>query len=163
MRHFFLNIRNFSILIAAVAGLLLATGCGDSGEINVETGSLTKAQFIKRADAICREAVIKVELATQAFVQSAKSADSPQAAFKTGAGKLISTSFVPAFEEEIDRVSSLGAPSGDEEEIAAILEAQQQGLDEAREDPVEFLRRASPFTKAFRLGQSYGFATCGQP
>src|SRR5215212_6301463 len=45
-------------LLVAMAALLSAAGCGGSSndEVAVETGSLSKAEFIAKADAICKAA-----------------------------------------------------------------------------------------------------------
>jgi hypothetical protein len=164
-----LSVRGRVGLIAGTLVVLVSSGCGGSGNsgantdggqgITVQTGSLSKAQFIKQADAICAKAVGKTRLAVQAYArQSRSSLNDPKID-----AKLINTVLLPEYKEEIDRIKALGAPSGDEEKIAAIIEETQQGLREAREDPVEFVNRTSPFHKALRLGEAYGFNSCGGP
>ena len=43
------------MLLLMAAMLAFGAGCGDSdgNEVDVQTGSLSKAEFIKKADAIC--------------------------------------------------------------------------------------------------------------
>lgn len=173
MERYFLSTKRFLPLIAAVAALMLAaTGCGgeaDSGSaaagittVDVETGSLSKAEFIEQADAICEEASKKVQLAGQAFVASVTSRDSTGKALKTEGPKFLNDVFIPAYEEEVEEVSALGAPSGDAQEVTALLEVIQKGLAEAAEEPVKYLQDPDPFPGASRLARAYGFETCGK-
>jgi hypothetical protein len=166
MARYFLSIRSFFVLAAALSGLLLVAGCGDDseasgGEIVVETGSLPKAQFIKRADAICDESIEKVQLAGVAYLRDVEGSDKPYEAQQEEAPKFIETVLAPQFEGQIDQVSSLGAPKGDEEEVAAVLEAMRQTLEEAEAEPVKFLQSVNPFEKAEKVGKKYGFENCG--
>jgi hypothetical protein len=165
MRAYFLNIREFCILSVAVGLLLAAAGCGSgdasSDEITVETGSLSKAAFIKKADAICEGSIKKVQLAGAVYLRSVESSGEPYAEQQREAPKLIETVMIPAYEKQIEEVSSLGAPRGDEKEVAKVLEATSQTLEEAKAEPVKFLQTVNPFAKAERTGKAYGFSSCG--
>jgi predicted neutral ceramidase superfamily lipid hydrolase len=68
---------------------------------------------------------------------------------------------IPEFEKQIEEISSLGAPPGDEKEVEKVIEAIRRTLDEAQEKPVTFLRTVNPFAKAERTGKAYGFVKCG--
>jgi hypothetical protein len=168
MRQYFLSIKTFFVFIALLSSLLAAAGCGDDdsdasgGEIVVETGTLPKAQFIKRADAICEKSREKVLLASAAYLRSVEGSDTPYAAQKEQAPQFVETVLVPQFEEEIDKVSALGAPRGDEEEVKAVLEALREVLDRAEAEPVTFLQAVNSFAKPRKLGREYGFTFCGK-
>lgn len=166
MRRYRLSTAGFQFIIAAVAALLAVSGCGDSTNseggggtaIKVETGSLTKAQFIKRADAICRKGTDEAIRGYKAYLQRTEPS---RAKARAEAPEFVNTVLVPAFEKQIDQVSSLGAPSADKKEIAAVLEALKIGLGNAREDPWKYVSSLNPFAKASRLGRAYGFDVCG--
>lgn len=168
LRQGFLSIK-MSLVFLALAVFLLASGCGDdtnsegsgSTEIAVETGSLPKAQFIKRADTICGEAVRKVRFALRVFLVKTLKAKSTVAERPAELSQVINMVLAPTFEKQIDEVSSLGAPAGDEEKVSAILEAIQQSLVKAKEDPLEFIENANSFAKPTQLGEAYGFTWCG--
>ncbi|HMJ72854.1 MAG TPA: hypothetical protein VK471_05745 [Solirubrobacterales bacterium] len=149
-----------------MAVLLLGGGCGsdsaggsESTEITVETGSLPKAQFLKRADVICGKALYKMRRTFQTRFIEIK--DRPLAEQRAEVPRLVRRALIPAIEVQIDRLSSLGAPAGDEGEITAFLEAMVQGLAKAKEDPSGFIGNPESFAKPRRLGEAYGFASCG--
>ena len=170
MKQILMSIRVFSFGLA-IAATLLVGGCGesDSSEITGQTGSLTKAEFIRRADAICRKGGSQVQREFAAYVQrnsDAVSPESPQSEQGAAAAEIIDTIYVPGNEKQIERIGSLSAPSGDEGEVKAILAAMQDGLDEASDRPLVFIRAGSPkgpaFTEARKLARAYGLADCGQ-
>jgi hypothetical protein len=159
------------ILLAflGAATILPASGCGDTAssdggngaEITVKSGSLTKAQFIKQAEGYCAREARPLQI--QFFAYSKQSKSLSPAEKEEAAAKLVDESIVPTYEKQIERLSSLGVPPKDEKKLTAILEAVRQGLGEARQEPVKFLERASPFEKAARLGSAYGFFFCAGP
>jgi hypothetical protein len=168
MRGYILSTRAFCIVVAAVGLALIAGGCGDddseagasSDEIVVETGSLNKEQFVKQADAICRETIEKVRLAGGAYLRTIERSDTPFATEQQEAPKFVETVLVPEYEKQIDQVSSLGAPSGAQQEVTEVLEALSQGLEEAEAEPVEFLNDIDALGKSEKLAEAYGFKAC---
>lgn len=170
MHRYFLSIRTFSLILTAVAVVFVA-GCGGSGgsgggdEITVQTGTLSKAEFIKRADAICaagrnqfnREYTSFLE-ENQAVIQKA-STPSTQSAVTT---ELVETILLPSYEKWIKEVSTIGAPAGDEKEVAAFLNALQGRLDQIQAQPSELSKSATPFAKPAKLAVSYGLTGCAE-
>lgn len=143
----------------AFAALLLVAGCGgssDSGAITVETGSLTKGQFTKRADALCTESKEQVFRAFSTFARNAPKS----AGREEGAGAVVHGVIVPTYEGLIEHVSDLGSPEGDEEEITQFLEAIQQQLDAAEEEPSKVVNSSAIFAKAAAIARSYGLTGC---
>lgn len=161
-RHF-LSIKVILMSFAVLAALL-AAGCGDSansadeanGVVTVQTGSLTKEKFIEKADRICEDSRAEFERKFSAFGQRSSST----ANFIDRAKEAIDTVFVPIYEKQIDQISSLGAPSGDEEEVASILTSIQQSLDKAQQEPLQFFRENKPFPEAEKLARAYGLTGC---
>lgn len=149
-----------SLLLALTA--LLVGGCGDSddgsAEVQVETGSLTKAEFVEEANAICRRDRREFEREFARFVRNSTSAGQGDAA----AGELVETVVVPVYSEQIDQIGELGAPSGDEEEVTAFLEALQEGLDDALDQPLAFTGDKDHFIEAAELASAYGLTVCAQ-
>jgi hypothetical protein len=158
----FLSIRGVLVLAAALAVLLLASGCGSSdsasgGEVSVQTGSLSKAAFIKRADAICAANRNQFNQDYAAFLRSElpKSSNSDQNALRD---ELVETVLLPNYGKDVDEISALGAPSGDEGEVSSFLKSLQQRLDELGEKPSELSNKM--FVKPAKLAGSYGLAGC---
>jgi len=161
-------------LVAATAlALLLAVGCGSdddsatgsSGEeeISIETGSLSKAAFIAKADAICTQTREEFEKEVEAaYVEEQKNPPKP-----TEVSPLVGfyeTDFVDLYEEQIAKISALGAPQGDEQEIAAYLQGVQDGLTEAEENAEAFfgpfIERKGGFKGAAGIAKAYGLRVC---
>ncbi len=143
-----------ALAVAAVAAFL-AAGCGSSGE----TSSLTKAQFIKKADAICD----KVDKKQLAALQQAIKAE-PGAA-KTAAAQeaIIVAAALPPIQAEAEELAQLSPPSGDEEEIEAIVAGIEAAVTESEEDPSDLAAgRRGSFAKPDKLAKEYGMDSCSE-
>ncbi|HEY7950241.1 MAG TPA: hypothetical protein VID51_05340 [Solirubrobacterales bacterium] len=169
-------IRGVFVIAATAFALLLAAGCGDSDddsatgssggsteEITVDTGSLSKAAFIKKVEPICRRATEKFQ--TQLGKVFEESGDNPRKPTETPLEfEFYEDDFAKIYQTQIDEISALGAPSGDEQEIAAYLEAVQKGIDEAVEDPeafnTAFLEAQGNFKETPPLTAAYGLRGC---
>lgn len=134
-------------------------GDGGSGEVTVHTSSLSKPQYIKKASVICER--VRKELAS-GFGEYGASHEVPASGPKAqaAAGDFINTIFAPIYQRQIDELSELGAPSGDEQEIEAILEAMQKGLQQSQEQPLAFIHGDPFFREAASLTARYGLVAC---
>jgi hypothetical protein len=157
-----------ALLFSALAVVFSVGGCGDSeedgsGDAAGTTPTIGKAEFIKKADAICSRTSGKIAETTSNAL--AKFADDP-AALKEGMADVVPTLFVPRVEEEIAEIRSLGSPPGDEDQIDAFLNALQAVVDQAEEDPEAFARAdftspaENPYQEADELADKYGFKKC---
>lgn len=148
--------------LAAVA--LLAVGCGSSadGEGNTtEEEAVTKAAFIKQADAICEQTDKTQKTEQRAFEKKYPEADSSD----PWQEKIVVEVGLPPVQTMAEELSELSVPSGDEEEIEAIVDGLEQGVDEAQANPSSMLKKGSagPFTEVFKLTKEYGFKACATP
>lgn len=167
MTKYFLSIRGF-LLVVAMATLLFAGGCGDDDsseadangeEVTVETSSLSKAEFIKQADTLCEKTKGQFFREYTTFIKdSARATQSEQAQ----TAEMVETILVPMYEDLIDQISSIGAPKGDEKQVAGFLNALQQDLDFASEQPSKALDRLVPFSRATKAAEAYGLAGCAE-
>lgn len=135
---------------AALAALCLGAslsplGCGG------DSPTISKADFIARADRICVGTVKHYNLAR---LIAARQSGYNAPAF---AEKQLSA----ILEEEIEAIRGLGAPSGDERYIERLLTAMQGAVNEAREHPYHWVHRFdNPYAKAETLSNRYGLAKC---
>jgi len=157
------------ILLPAVLAIsAMVVGCGadeDSGSpapsqgASVTTSSLSKEEFIKRAGEACNRARQNTLPELSAYAE--KHDDVPQEQMLANALREV---FVPVVEQEMAAIKRLGAPSGDEEEIEAILAAQQEGIDRAKR--LKRVKSAAEFPGYFDAADEklldYGLAGCSR-
>jgi hypothetical protein len=175
MSRYFLSIKAFSLGLLAVSALLLVTGCGGSsseaagdGEVTVEAGSLSKAEFIEQADAICEERRDQFDREFQAQSQRvskelANADPKSQAQIAEAAQSAIITSiFIPTYEQMAKEIGTLGVPSDDKGEVTSFVQAVQKALSEAKEDPAATFEQLTPFGQAIKIATSYGLTECAK-
>jgi hypothetical protein len=148
------------LVIVAVA--LVASGCGDdddSGSATTTTTALTKAEFIREANKICKKQDDKIERASQQFFADAPNNQEPPPSEVAQFGE---KTVFPAIQDEIDRVEALGAPAGDEEQVKQMLDAAKSGLTdlEAHPEQLEKGGAASSFEEYQKLASAYGLDEC---
>lgn len=159
---------NTKIFVATlVAGIaLFAAGCGGGDDSTTDSGASgasgasgvsgaapDKAAFIKQADAICSAGDDKIEAAQKSLGLSGQPSTAEAAKFATD-------TIVPTIQDELDQLSDLTPPEGDEEQVDAVISAAQDGLDAVEKDPASIID-GKQFTDANKLADAYGFQSCG--
>jgi hypothetical protein len=141
-------------LAICLAGALLAAGCGGGGGDDAPT----KAEFIQQADAICKKAHDKFEKEFEQFQYGSGNERPSNAQLE----KFAKTNLVPGTQGEIDDISALEPPSGDEAEVKAILDSVQGAVDKIKADPGILLPSVpeDPLAKGHRLAKEYGMKEC---
>lgn len=140
---------------SATAGGSESTASESSGEDGaaevVEGGNLTRAEFIKAADAVCDKGNEEQSAAVRAYGQS-----DPE--------KLVQTIIFPGIRANFEHLGEMEPPKGDEAEVAAIVQAGEEDLQQAEKMNVASLENAakSPFVESHKLAEKYGFKICGQ-
>jgi hypothetical protein len=151
--------RLFALLACALVSALVAAGCGsDSGD--TATASISKAEFVKQANATCEKGREKLHTDYLVFSREKNGQRVPSRA---------------EYEEYIDRVvapnlnrlgsqiSALEVPEGDEDQIEALLAAIDEGLENAEAKPESVLaNNAEIFSKAIKLATAYDLAACAE-
>ena len=136
--------------IVAVAFAPVISGCGGGGG-----DSLTKAEFAKKADEICRRGESERAEAIQAVSQefSGKkitAADQEKVVLKA----------LPSYEKEAERIAELGAPEGAEKKAEALVEAMEEAAENVKADPGTATTGSIPFKKANELAEDIGAKGC---
>jgi hypothetical protein len=152
-------------LIAAFVGVIaiaaIVAGCGSSSDD--ETTSLTKAQFVAQADAVCKKGNAEIEFEFEAFAEKndIKENEEPSQAQQA---ELSETILVPNVTNQAEEIRALEAPSGDEDEISAMLDSLDEGVEEVEADPQAPFEsnQPNPFGPANKLAKEYGLKVCGQ-
>jgi hypothetical protein len=137
---------------------LVLAGCG-GGDDDSSEASISKQQFMKKADQICKEANKRMEVAFVDFLEKNRDIARPSGpAFE----KLVGTIMVPSIKREIEELEALGAPDGDEDEVDEILTALEEGVETAEDNPKVVTGSADTvFGIASRLAEEYGLKVCG--
>lgn len=134
-----------------VAALLIA-GCGGDDE----TSALTKAEFVKQANAICKEGRSEREELFKTFTAEVKSGD----VSREDQESLVTVVLKPPLEKTIESLEGLGAPEGDEKQVEAITAAMKKGLEKAEANPLVALRTNIQFAESNNLSAKYGLTDC---
>jgi hypothetical protein len=154
------------LLVAALAAVVSVAGCGssDSSGVTVQTGSLSKAEFVKKADAICEAARTALVAKFFNFLKTHQAAASGQNAQSKAAllGEAVDSAVTPNVEKEIDQISTLGAPGDYASEVASFLDVLQEQLEKLQEDPNQLAISATPFKQAGSAAGKAGMSGCAQ-
>ena len=137
-------------------GLAMA-GCGSGSDSS--TASISKAEFIKAADSICEEAAKRVQADYAVFLKEHEKVTNPT---KAEFDELADQVFVSNVEDEIAELQALGRPAGDGGKIEAFIDARQESIQIAEENPKMLLTEGAKVTaKSAQIAQQYGPKTCG--
>jgi hypothetical protein len=158
------------MLAAVLAVAIVAAGCGSSSDdSSSDTGSsdttgttaaLSKAEFIKQGDAICTKGNESIETEANEFAKENNvNTEKPTQAQKE---EVIIAVVAPAVRKEGEEIAELGAPSGDEEAVEAIVAAVEEGADELENEPKLLIDGKNPLAKGSKLAKSYGLKVCGE-
>lgn len=153
--------KRFIALLAALAALaLIVAGCGSSGSSTESTSSLTKAEFVKKGNAICAKGSEEINEGFEEFVKE-NGLSKTKAPSKAVQEEAVETVLIPKVSKEIESIRALGPP---DEEAEAVLDAAEEALEKGEEDPIQFLKEEStgPFAKANKLSREYGLTKCGE-
>jgi hypothetical protein len=149
--------------LLVVAALTLATGsiaagCGggdEDGETTPTAAALSKEEFLKQGNQICAASEKQIDAEAQKVFGNQQPSQSEVESFATKTA-------IPTLQFEIAGIEALPAPSGDEDQVNAIVSAAQQGLDELKADPslITAEGQDDPFAEAKRLAKQYGLTAC---
>jgi hypothetical protein len=145
-------------VIGAVLCGLFAQGCGDDDGVSIGASEISEAEFVRRADAICAKHESNMDLETSRLTREAEAR--PDADIDTSSVGRVSAILVPNLETELEELTALGDPRGNGVPVEEIFAEIQQVIDEAKEDPEEFLEGFSPYIKAEKTAERYGITRC---
>lgn len=152
------------MVIGVVAATCFALGCGSSsseGTSASETASapLTKAQFIKQADAICKKVSRE---RSAAFVSWQEKLPPGAAETEAQSDKGIKEVIVPSIQRELEELKGLAPPEKDKAKISRIFEALSNVNKSFEEQGVKGIasREISRFEQE---AGDYGLKICSSP
>jgi len=148
--------RNLTLLAACTLVIgLIAAGCGSSNDNTTSTSNLTKTEWIAKADAICKAGNDEISNAGKQQFGKQKVSQAQLNDFATG-------TIIPSIQRQVDQIKALGAPSGSEGQVNALLDAVQADIDKVKADPTLVTGNSDPFADANKLATDYGLKVCGK-
>jgi hypothetical protein len=145
------------LAVAAILSVgLVLVACGSSSNNSTSTtAALTKAQFLKKGNAICAKGNKVINTAgSKTFTKNKKPTAAQEQQFINVA--------IPTIQGEISGVNALGAPTGDSAKVNAIVNSAQSALNKVKQDhSLFFNNKGDPFAKSNKLTNAYGLTACG--
>lgn len=146
--------------VAAAALVMLVAGCGGGDETTGdETVTLTKAEFIKQGDAICKTAGDQSEKEAEEYAKENGFTleDANEEQLEDAVGEVL----VSTLRRQAEELDALGAPEGDEEQVEEIIVSLEGATDAVEDDP-SVVFKEEVFDEPNELAQDYGFKVCGE-
>lgn len=146
------------MLVSALVLALVAVGCGGSSGDDATTSSISKVEFVKGANAICKKGAEKLHTDFLAF--SSERSDNPKAS-PAEYEEYIDRVIAPDLSREVAEMRTLGVPEGGEEQVETMLSAIGEGVENAEAKPTAVITaNRALFSNAIKLTTAYGLAAC---
>jgi hypothetical protein len=140
-------------VFVGIAVALIAAGCGSSSN----SPSLTKAEFIKQGDALCKKIEKERQTNIETFIR--QSADPKKPLDKKQVGELALKAALPPLRHEAEELRALGVPS--EPQATEIIEEFEKASDKFEENAKSGRgETVDPFNNAQLRARTYGFKSC---
>ena len=134
--------------------ILIFGGCGSGDET---TTSLTKPQFVKRANELCKARQEDRNQEIEEVTSTLKPGEGFSDAEQT---KLVQTLIIPSYEKTISDLKKLEPPAGDEAEVEKIITSMESTQKKLEADPEEAVFTTVMFEPPNKLVRSYGLSNC---
>jgi hypothetical protein len=158
----------WAALLVLMVSVVVMAGCGGSSDSGTTSAGgsaatvaanpdLTKAELIKQGDVICEKTDKAQEAALKVYLKKHPKATSSE----KGEAQMVLVAGIPAIQVEAEELAELGAPSGEEEQVQAIVKGIEEATEKGRESPVSLVNGTkNPFLAVDALAAKYGFKVC---
>jgi hypothetical protein len=151
-----MRIRNKQLwrpIIGVVVSALAIASCGGGGSSTA--ASLTKPQFIKKAEALC----VKAEAERGEVIQAAAKKAPKSGKVSSAEQEAIVLAALPPYKDLPAEIEALGAPEGDQDKVEEIGAALEKSLERSEADPGSAINDEA-FVKFNELVIAYGLDSC---
>jgi len=153
---------------AAAATALLAltlgvAGCGSSEKAAEELPHLTKAQLLKKAEAICLQGNEAIKATFNPWEKKhLKDFEAGEPPTSAELDEIATKAALPVRKMELRRLRALGIPHPGAATYRRILAAMEEGIEEGEQDHSSMRKVGDEyaFAKAFELSFAYGLTSC---
>lgn len=155
----------------------IAAGCGGGGGSSPSVSSsggtavgvaaaagLTKAKFVKEANAICKQGSNQIHSGAEAFKEK-QGIDLNASLSKAQEEELVAEVVVPSIRAQADGLAKLGAPEGELTEVAGVVQKLEKVAEAGEEKPSNILQEGAgdPIAEVNKAAKAYGVDECMQP
>lgn len=146
------------VLAVALALCVAVGGCGGGGSTS-SGGSLSRSEFVAKANAVCKKERHDVLNEIGAYMEAHSSEGESPAALNAGMVKAV---LLPTIKAETADIEALSAPAADQKRVAGFLAAQRAAIAEvARLRSVGAIEDVEEhFDKASDQMRVYGISSC---
>jgi cobalamin biosynthesis protein CobT len=151
---------SISALLLILAAALSTAGCGgDSGTTSSQTEPrLSKAQFTKKGNALCKKAVSEE---SEVFVKFSQEEERKSGNLAVSELEDFATdTILPIAQRMIEELSELRPPQSDQAAFDEVIAKFESGMEVAEETPSKFLS-GEAFKAADDAADKYGLTDCG--
>jgi hypothetical protein len=153
----------FYVVAALAVVAASVAGCGGGGDsstgIAVTPGSLSKAEFVKRANQICKAGIAKSQTQAVAFVKEHKLLEGPHIT-REEAASIIDSVWRPIYLQEAREIAALGPPKSDVSSVAEIVAAIEADIEADKANPLKVVQSGKIVPTAKQKAEAYGLALC---
>lgn len=157
-------------LLAAVFALAAIAGCGssdsDTGTAAGESTSassedagpaLSKAEFVKQGNEVCTDAKEEAEGKLADFFADVGDGEPSE----EDQERVVTEILAPSFESMASGLAELSPPEGEEDALAELVEALENGTEGVVDDPVAALE-GDPYEEANEKAEALGLDVCAE-
>ncbi len=150
------------VLIGVLLILVVAVGCG--GADGSDTTTVTKAEFVKQAGAICKKTAARRDAAALALFKEQRERGEPsRQEVKEQTEEVLTDAVLPALDQMANELAELDAPVDDGTQIDAIIESYREAIQEAESEPSAVVTgESNPLIEPRKLAVAYGIKACVQ-
>jgi hypothetical protein len=134
-----------------IAGLVIGSMV-TAGFAGASTKPPRHDDYVERADAICSRTTAKIDAAVEDLGLSPSDDEARDAGDRV----------VELLHAQVDKLRALTPPRGEARRVEKVYDAVERAVDRVEDDPESLFDEPSPFTRAARLAERYGFEECGQ-
>ncbi len=153
--------RGYLAAVAVLTALALAAGCGGGSDTSTEElPQITKAELIKKGEAICDQGN---EVINAKFnVWGKKNAEENKIATQKELNDFTAKVVIPVRKMELRRLRALGIPHPGAHTYKRILIGMEEGIEQGEKDHSSMLAAGEEyaFAEPFELSFNYGLKSC---
>jgi hypothetical protein len=139
-------------LVFAVAGAI--AGCGTS---NDPAEPMSKAEYLKRANQICKQGVEEKDQAVKKGLEETPRNEFPNLSQQTL--KRLGEDALPPFEKVVNELTELTPPAKDKAALEKLVARLKAAAVTTKSEPI-LLAKGDPFRKAAIAARAYGLEAC---